>query len=218
MALAPLSVSAQAQYRFNHWTTDDGLPQNSVRAILQTRDGYLWFTTLDGMVRFDGIRFTVFNKGNTKGIQSNRFFALLEDREGSLWMGTEDGGVCRYHRGTFTSYTTSDGLTSNDVLSIHLNREGAMLVYTFNGVARWTGDRFALYVPRPGEPKGGFIRDAEDGAVWSADDEGLHQFKDGARIDFKLPDNGEPTALYMDRSGRLWVGTVGGRLFSFKDG
>ena len=49
-----------------------GLPQNTVSALLQTRDGYLWFTTLDGLVRYDGVRFTVFDKSNTKGFNTNR--------------------------------------------------------------------------------------------------------------------------------------------------
>ena len=62
-----------AQYRFDNWTTDDGLPQNTVSAILQTRDGYLWLATAGGLVRFDGLRFTVFDKGNTKGLTSVRF-------------------------------------------------------------------------------------------------------------------------------------------------
>src|SRR4051812_17032634 len=63
-----------AQYRFDSFTTDNGLPQNGVRGITQTPDGYLWFTTFDGLVRFDGVKFTVFDKNNSKGIFSNRFF------------------------------------------------------------------------------------------------------------------------------------------------
>src|SRR6187455_1627317 len=94
-----------AQYRFDHWTADDGLPQNSVYAILQTRDGYLWFTTLDGLVRFDGVSFTTFSKSNVKELKSNRFNSLLEDSRGDLWIGTEDGGLNRYHAGQFFTYT-----------------------------------------------------------------------------------------------------------------
>jgi len=52
------------QYRFDTWTTDNGLPQNGLREITQTPDGYLWFTTFDGLVRFDGVRFTTFDKAN----------------------------------------------------------------------------------------------------------------------------------------------------------
>jgi ligand-binding sensor domain-containing protein len=79
------AASASAQYRFDTWTTDNGLPQNGVRAITQTPDGYLWFTTFDGLVRFDGIRFTTFGTGNTKGIINNRFTGLYSDKDGALY-------------------------------------------------------------------------------------------------------------------------------------
>src|ERR1041384_1849802 len=71
LALSLCPTTARAQYRFDHWTADNGLPQNSVRDMVQTRDGYLWLATLDGLVRFDGVRFTVFNKSNSAGIISN---------------------------------------------------------------------------------------------------------------------------------------------------
>ncbi|MEJ7713543.1 MAG: two-component regulator propeller domain-containing protein [Pyrinomonadaceae bacterium] len=100
------------------WTTDTGLPQNSVNAILQTHDGYLWFATLGGLVRYDGVRFTVFDKANSKGIKSNRLTALFEDRAGDLWFGTEDSGLTRYRDGTFTTYTTSEGMPGNWVRAI----------------------------------------------------------------------------------------------------
>jgi len=90
--------TARAEYRFDVWTADSGLPRNSMGRILQSRDGYLWMTTLDGLVRFDGVRFIVFNKGNSPGLPSNRLTALYEDREGDLWVGTEDGSIARLSR------------------------------------------------------------------------------------------------------------------------
>src|SRR6476620_8368881 len=101
ISLALFPAKAFAQYRFDNWTTDDGLPQNTVSAIVQTRDGYLWLATAGGLVRFDGLRFRVFDKSNTKGLTSVRFSALFEDDDGSLWIGTEDGGLTRYRNGTF---------------------------------------------------------------------------------------------------------------------
>src|SRR5215472_4176581 len=108
-----VSPVAYGQYRFDAWTTDNGLPQNSVRAIIQTRDGYLWLATSDGLVRFDGVHFTIFNKGSSPGINSNRFSCLAEDPAGVLWAGTEDGGLACYQSGRFRSYTTGDGLPND---------------------------------------------------------------------------------------------------------
>jgi|ERR1051326_2430443 ligand-binding sensor domain-containing protein len=81
-----IATRVSAQYRFDSWTNDNGLPAGSVNSILQTRDGYLWLATFDGLVRFDGLHFQVFNTGNTKGLRSGRFMFLYEDRAGSLWI------------------------------------------------------------------------------------------------------------------------------------
>lgn len=95
------------QYRFDTWTTDNGLPQNGVRAVTQTPDGYLWFTTFDGLVRFDGVRFTTFNKSNTKGILNNRFTWIYSDRDGTIYAATtEDGTLTIYRHGTFSTMTS----------------------------------------------------------------------------------------------------------------
>jgi diguanylate cyclase (GGDEF)-like protein len=104
LAAAP---EAAAQFRYDTWTTDNGLPQNGVRQITQTPDGYLWFTTFDGLVRFDGVRFTTFSTGNTKGIINNRFAGLYGDKNGTLYATTvEDGVLTVYRDGEFTSYNS----------------------------------------------------------------------------------------------------------------
>jgi ligand-binding sensor domain-containing protein len=113
--LSLLSGAASAQYRFDQWTADNGLPQNIITAIHQTPEGYLWVATLDGLTRFDGVRFTVFNKSNTPGISSNRFTCLYQDALGDLWAGTEVGVVTRYHQGQFITYATEHGLPTNEV-------------------------------------------------------------------------------------------------------
>ena len=82
---------AITQYAHQVWKTDSGLPQNSIQAILQTRDGYIWLGTERGLVRFDGVQFTVFDKGNTPGLQNSNVQALFEDREGRFWVGTWGG-------------------------------------------------------------------------------------------------------------------------------
>jgi len=82
-----------SQYTHEVWQTEQGLPQNSVKAIVQDREGYIWLATGLGVVRFDGVRFTVFDKVNTREIKSDDILALLVDHEGSLWIGSEHGGL-----------------------------------------------------------------------------------------------------------------------------
>src|ERR1041385_6042843 len=94
--LAPLASAldpstAITQYHQDVWSEGDGLPQGSVQTVIQTRDGYLWVGTRDGLARFDGVKFTVFQAENTPGLESNDIRALCEDRSGVIWIGTFNG-------------------------------------------------------------------------------------------------------------------------------
>src|SRR6188508_1923064 len=103
--------SASAQYRIDVWTTENGLPQNVVTDIAQTRDGFLWLSTFGGLVRFDGATMHVFTTINAPGMRSSRLSGgLLETPDGSLWVNTEGHGVIRYLSGTFTTYAEADGI------------------------------------------------------------------------------------------------------------
>jgi ligand-binding sensor domain-containing protein/signal transduction histidine kinase len=147
--LACVIVTAQSryvpEYEFDHWTTDDGLPQNGVNAILQTQDGYLWLATFDGLVRFDGQQFTVFNKGNTRGIGGNRFDDLIEDRYGTLWALTDDSHLVKYQSGLFTTYTAKESLPPWLIKQIEEDEAGDLQIISSQGIAKWKDGRFIAY-------------------------------------------------------------------------
>lgn len=204
------------RYRFDSWTADNGLPQNSVYSILQTRDGYLWFTTLDGLVRYDGVQFKVFNKGNTHGIESNRFTWLTEDDNGDLWAGTEDGGLTRYSEGRFRSYAEADNLPSNWILSIQKEPEGHLLIHTAGGFARWKDERFIAFSPRAGEARAMAIYADPSGDLWYADRAGLHRATGDRIIDYPIPFSELSSVhlrMHRDRRGDLWVGAISGKIY-----
>ena len=83
----------EKKYCVDVWGTAQGLPQNSVISMIQTQDGYLWFGTLNGLVRFDGIRFSVFDESNTPGLKSSRIVKVFEDSKQNIWLGTETAGA-----------------------------------------------------------------------------------------------------------------------------
>ncbi len=181
-----LTTAARAQYRFDSWTTDDGLPQNSVRALTQTSDGYLWLTTLDGLVRFDGIRFTVFNKTNSPNLSGNRFVNLFAERAGLLWISTEEQGLVRYSDGEFRTFTTADGLPSNFVLEVGKDANGNLTAYTSKGAARFDGNRFAAVAPATA--KYGYKNyPAASGAFYEMNAQTLTVLKNGERRVYELP-------------------------------
>src|SRR5690606_27061164 len=122
-------------------TTETGLPQNSVTAIVQTRDGYIWLGTTGGLVRFDGVAFTVIDASEADSPQSLRIHSLMEDRAGALWFGTEYGGLTRYAADGVTTYTIADGLPSNGVSYIHEGQAGVLWLATVNGLVRFEDGR-----------------------------------------------------------------------------
>ena len=87
-------------YGYQSWQTDDGLPQNTVHAVLQTRDGFVWLATEAGLVRFDSVKFAVFTHKESPQLGSDLIYSLLEDREGTLWIATSNG-VTRFRNGNF---------------------------------------------------------------------------------------------------------------------
>src|SRR5882724_9180983 len=99
------SISTQravAQYRIDVFDTEAGLPQNSVTGLRLSHDGYIWVTTNDGLARFDGVRFTVFNRSNSPELPTNRLTGVFEDKSGRLWFQGEDGSVLFYKHSKFT--------------------------------------------------------------------------------------------------------------------
>lgn len=119
------------------WTVDDGLPYNIVWAITQTPDGYLWVGTRGGLVRFDGDRFTSFDRRSTPGLESSDVRALHVDSDGVLWIGTSGGGLSRYADGTFSSYRMADGLPDETVWSLASDpSDGTLWIGTLRGLVR----------------------------------------------------------------------------------
>ncbi len=216
-----LVAPVRAQYQFDVWTTDNGLPQNSVNAILQTRDGYLWFATFDGLVRFDGVRFVVFNSANTKGVRSSRFTRLYEDRAGNLWLATENGGLTRYRGGVFRTYTTQDGLPSNYVRLMREEADGSLVMQTDAGFVRWKDEKFSRLQPEQAGLFPGFGHPLSPGIVWYLErDRWLRVFQ--GRVTREIP--AEKVAVsdikhaYEDQQSTFWVVVAPASLRRFKDG
>src|SRR4051812_33720575 len=164
---------AVTQYRHDTWTTRQGLPQSSVEAIAQTPDGFLWLGTQEGLVRFDGVRFVVFDKANTPALRHNRVTALLADREGRLWVGTEGGGVTRLAGGAFTTLGTAQGLPNPRVRAFVEDAAGTVWIGTDAGLVRVRGDRLSAAPLHPrltGRPVTALCVDGT--AIWAGVDDG----------------------------------------------
>ena len=161
-------------------------------------------------MRYDGLRFQVFNAGNTKGLKTSRFLELFEDREGSLWVANELQGVTRYKDGAFTTYSTEHGLA---VGIIHFSEDasGNLLVNlnTGHGGAdfRWTGATFVPYAPLEVEAgKNIFYRTAN--AAWYLEDGHLRKLEHG-RLTVDFPFQLPIKRVFEDSAKRLWIAVDG---------
>src|ERR1035437_4536773 len=99
-AIAGAAKQPDSPFIVDVWRNKEGLPQSSVISVIQTKDGYLWLGPQRGLVRFDGIHFTVFNEGNTLGLNSDTIITLFEDSQTNLWVGTETAGIVLVKNGT----------------------------------------------------------------------------------------------------------------------
>lgn len=188
-------VTAFDQYQIQSWTTDDGLPQNTVRSIVQTPDGYLWMTTLDGLARFDGVRFTIFNKQNTPGLATNRLNQITQSPDGDLWITAETEFVIRYHDGKFTSFSLGGDLPNSIMRSLVIDEHAVPLVFSNGGMFRWNGETFTTAQPIAGETNRSVVMWSRSGAFWYANGSLLHRFQDGEKKDFQLPDSAQPIEI-----------------------
>ena len=210
------------QYGYDVWQSEEGLPQNSVQAITQTRDGYLWLGTQEGLARFDGASFRAFNSDNTEAIGNNSVRALWEDRAGTLWIGT-DGGLTSLRGDVMRRYTTAEGLSSNGVRAIQEDAAGDIWVGTDNGLTRISGDVLTRYTTANGLTDNTVFALCLDraGTLWIGTGDGqLNRFRDNKLTHTEVPGIARGNAVWSlleDRAGALWVGTQNGGIIRLKD-
>ncbi len=163
------------------------MPQNSVTSIAQTADGYLWLTTNDGLVRFDGVRFTVFNKSNSPNLPNNRLRKVMADGN-DLWILTDESYLVRFRDGKFRRFTTADGLDSDTVFLVTKGLDGAILVYQGKGVFRFENDGFSVVQKFTGDEYFfDYPRLAPPAGVWHLTPDKLIKNKSGETSEYALP-------------------------------
>jgi ligand-binding sensor domain-containing protein/two-component sensor histidine kinase len=203
------------QYVLRTWTTEQGLPQNTIHAMLQTRDGFLWIGTQGGLARFDGSSFILYKAGAPNSIPGESITGLAEDRDGSLWISS-DGGLTQYRNGSFHNYSSRDGLPENSIWRIAGDSAGGVWAVTrrsqlfhFDGKTMLPHESFS---GRPQEVNAMAVD--IHGTLWVATFDGLFALERGRSLKRFTSKDGlagdSVFALALNHQGELWVAGTGG--------
>lgn len=204
------------QYKFERWTTEDGLPTNSLMDICQTKEGYLWISSYNGLIRFDGNEFVVFNKANTRAFSGNIIKDLREDANEQLWMTSQSDGIISYKEGNFTLHQPKND-TIDFCRGLLIDKLGR--VWSTSPEKGWfyleNDEAHYINAPWPlANIEVSYIEQDSHGAIWFATiGQGLFKFenelltcytqKNGLSSDYVY-------TLYLDDNGILWIGTDSG--------
>lgn len=210
---APIDLDSLAAYSLRTWSKEDGLAAHAASAVAQTRDGYLWIATDEGLVRFDGTRFTLLNKESAPGLRDSRILSLVADRGGTLWIGTERGlsslreGVVREHR-----------FTDDAVMSLSVTRQGVLWAGTSQGLFHAAGpNRFERAPGMLSRAQIRAITEDSEGAVWvGTSDAGLFRCRADACERVAEASIASVRALARGLPQGIWVGTPAGGLFRIR--
>jgi ligand-binding sensor domain-containing protein/signal transduction histidine kinase len=199
------------------WQAEDGLPSNKIMDVLQTRDGFIWIATLDGLVRFDGEKFAVFDESNSAGLLDHDLTCLWEEKDGALWIGHSSGAVTRLKDNRFET-TSPKSPPKGIIKSIAADEMGDLWTYSDTGFLVRVKDGFTL------QPKAGLapflaaLTKSPDGKIWVSS-AGQISLLQGARLTPIPLDSTDSYALGIcaARDGGLWVAS-GDVIRKYKDG
>jgi ligand-binding sensor domain-containing protein/AraC-like DNA-binding protein len=211
-----LQAKSSQDYLIRTWNIQSGLKHNTVTALHQSSIGYIWIGTPAGLVRFDGIRFTHFNRWNTPAMQNEYITCLFEDLYGNLWIGTDGGGLLRYAQGIWQHFSTKNGLSDNFIRAICDDWQGNLWVGTDNGLNSYDQDGWKTITLADGLYDNTITSLELDrtGNLWIGTfRNGFAHYNEGIIRIYGYEDglsNLSVSSLKSDPLGNLWIGTLEG--------
>ncbi len=219
LALSGLVIQA-SDYFICSWQVEDGLPQNSVTAIIQTHDGYLWVGTYSGLARFDGVRFTAFDENNSPELHNSRVTSLFEAADGTIWIGHENGEVTGYKDGVFHAINYSAAWSGGKIIDIGSDESGDIWIFNEEGLAARVKDGMVLTPPPGSATKLVNVARSQSGHFWVSRDGRVSELVKGQfrALEFsEAASNNYVLGIGASSDGGLWI-AGDNRVRKWKDG
>ncbi len=196
------------------WQSAEGLPDNGVAGVAQTKDGYLWVGTAGGLMQFDGTRFQEFPLATLDGVPNRVVRAMFLDGRGRLWLGMDRGPiVCIAQDGTRVFTNVPDAHATY----MTQGRGGAIwITYIEGGLTRIEDGQVTVFNPAMGWGAGGPTSLASDiyGRLWFSQGNHVGIFENGKfRVLLNLPES--VGCIGQRHEGGIWI-CAGRRLLSYE--
>ncbi len=208
------------QYDMRLYQAEHGLPMNDMKTVFQDSKGYIWLGCQEGLVRFDGARFVLFDKSKYPELRENFIWDIKEDWEGNLWLATNGGGVSRFDGKTFTTFDTSNGLASNVIRCILIAKDQKIWFGTEKGISLYKDGTFKTLILNgniENQQIYCFLEDDSGHLVVGRRHYGLEVLIDGNFWNFPI-DSDFVRSVFKRRSGEILIGTALGRIYAYRDG
>jgi signal transduction histidine kinase/ligand-binding sensor domain-containing protein len=224
--LAALALSPAlelTQFVHEQWQSDKGLPDNTIRGIAQTLDGYLWLATETGLVRFDGMVFKLFDRDNTPAFKDSFIQKIAVATNGVLWVGTRNGGLLSYENGKFSRFQFKSG-DSPKITALYASPDGLIWVGTRNNqIYSNQNERLIEYGWHSNldDYPLSFFQDSHK-SLWIGMASGAVACIDDSKLEIcrvpPLPFSKSVQGFVEDKTGTIWIGTGGQGLYQFESG
>lgn len=202
-----------------NWTIEDGLPVNAVNSITQDKNGFIWFTTYDGLVRFDGLNFRVYNHANTEVMPHNRTTHIHIQEGVGMWVVMEYVGVILIQDGKFYHFGPEQGMVSSDITHLFELSDYRMFFTTHDGPFIFENGEIKRFFTGENElqERANHMLEEEDGSIWMATHDGMFYFRDGEEpVKYDVSDVPAENAFWRigkDQDGTILAGTRNGVYF-----
>lgn len=205
-----LAYSMLAQSSYDQWTGDNGLVSNNITSAIRDRNGFVWITSYNGIMRFDGIQVYVYDETKIPFLTTGAFYAVYEDQSGTLWFSSQSSGVVRYRNGKFERVDPENKILPNSIRSLRISDDGTVWIGTNNaGLYKIKNEKIER-VDCPELNETSILEmsiDSKNNLWLATDGKGLYRYDGSTFENIKGVSSGIVNSVFATKDNTILIGT-----------